>query len=347
MSIVEVAKLAGCSHTTVSRVINQQPGVSDDAAARVRAAMRRLNYVPPVKRRGPQPKRRKVVRTGNVAVLMFGTDATPLTAPVTAAAIHAVEEALATNAYSMTLGQVRDESRLPSVVQRGDIDGLILHGNPPSPELAERLQRFPAVWMMSPRSRTGYWGDRVAPDNHAIGAVAADYLIQRGHRRVAFLAIDAAHLGFGDRLAAFEQAATSAGLACDIVRTEGGANYQPGDFRAVRQHVDRLVEAFAQLDERPTGVFVPRGQAILMVFEALRSRGIEPGRDVTIIACDNDPALAGLNPQIATVDVRPDRIGRAAVDQLLRRIEKPDLFSKASVLTEPTLIEPRDTDSVD
>ena len=343
MSIVEVAKLAGCSHTTVSRVINQKPGVSDEAAGKVQAAMRRLNYTPPIKRRGPQPKHDRAARTGNVAVLMFGTEANPLVAPVAAAAIHAVEQALGSEGYSMTFSQVRDETRLPAIVTRGDVDGLILHGTAPGVTLADRLKRVPGVWIMSPRSRLGYWGDRVSFDNDAIGRLAADYLIDRGHRRIALLYVDATHLGFSRRAEAFAEAADRAGAACDIVRGEHRPNYRPGDFRAERAYIDHLIDRFAKLPERPGGVFIPRGQTTVMVFEALRSRGIEPGRDVTVLACDNDPTLAGLNPPIATIDVRPDRLGQQAVEQILRRVKKSDSFARADVYVQPTLIDIADS----
>ncbi|MBB6428393.1 LacI family DNA-binding transcriptional regulator [Algisphaera agarilytica] len=344
MSIVEVAKLAGCSHTTVSRVINQKPGVSVEVASRVQAAMRKLSYVPPVKRRGPQPKSGRAARTGNVAVLMIGTEATPLIAPASAAAIHAVETALGDQGYSMTLGQVRDNTRLPSVVDRGEIDGLILHGNAPRGEFAEKLRRFPAVWVMSARSRSGYWGDRVVTDNDAIGRLAAEYLIDRGHRRVAFLYVDATHLGFPVRAESFAQAAEDAGVACEIIRDQESPSFAAGDFRAKREFINSLIDRLAALPEPPTGLFVPRGQMTPMVFEALRSRVIEPGRDVTVVACDNDPMLAGLSPQIATIDIRPDRIGTLAVEQLMQRIDKPEIYARANILVEPTLVDLVDVD---
>lgn len=339
MSIVQVAKLAGCSHTTVSRVINQKPGVSDEAATRVQAAIRKLNYVPPVKRRGPQRKGGRRARTGNVAVLMFGAEATPLVAPVASAAIHAIEEALGAEGYSMSFGKVRDEARLPAIVARGDVDGLILHGEAPSPAVADRLQRMPGVWIMSPRGKSGYWGDRVSFDNPAIGRAAAEHLIDHGHKRIGFLYLDATHLGFRHRADAFAEAAHDAGVVCETLRGERPPDYTPGDFRAERAYIDHLVARYADMPDRPTGLFVPRGQATLMVFEALRSRGIEPRRDVAVIACDTDPALAGLSPQIPTLDVRPDRLGQQAVEQLLRRIDKPDPFTRVNILIEPTLID--------
>lgn len=344
MSMSKVAKLAGCSHATVSRVINQKPGVSDRKAQMVRRAMRELDYIPPVKRRGPQPKSKNLVRTGNVAVLMFGTEPNQLAAPVCAAAIHAIEDALAIKGYSMTLGQIRDEPRLPSVVARNAVDGLILHGNPPQSKIAERLKRFPVVWMMSPRSERGYWGDRVSPDNLAIGKYAAKYLIDHGHRRLAFLCVDSMHLGFPERLTAFQAMATDAGVACDVVGDEYLPRFSPGDVVGQRVFIDRLIDQLLKLPDLPTGLFVPRGQVVMMVHEALRSRGIDSGRQITLVACDNDPVLAGLSPQIAVIDVRPDRIGLRSVEQLFHRIENPDLFSQTTILVKPTLREPAHDD---
>lgn len=336
MSIIEVAKLAGCSHATVSRVINQKAGVSPKAVARVQAAIRELNYVPPVRRRGPQPKS---VRADNVAVLMIGTDATPLSAPVTASVVHAIEGALGDVGCSLTLSQVRDTNLLPPSLSRAEINGLILHGNPPGEELATRLKQFPAVWIMSPRSEVGYWGDRVCPDNKVIGQLAAEYLIDRGHSRIAFLNLDVAHLGFPERINAFQQAASQRGVMSDVIRTHISVDHNPADFRAQRALITALIDQLAAMTDRPTGLFVPRGQTVSMVFDALRSHQIEPGKDVTVIACDNDPALRGLSPQIPTIDVRPDRIGEMAVQQLMSRIEKPDLYARSNILIEPTLVD--------
>jgi LacI family transcriptional regulator len=341
MSIVDVAKLAGLSHTTVSRVINHQPGVAADTVRKVQQAMRQLGYTPPARRRGPQPRTRRNIRTGTIALLMFGTDPTPMAAPVAAAAIHAIEQRLARHDLTLSIAQINSDGRIPSAVANGRVDGIILHGHPPDPAVAARLRRFPTVWIMSPRSRTGYWGDRVCTDNAAIGRLAAEYLVGRGHERIAMLEIEAGHLGFSERAAAFQEAAEEHEASVEIITAMNGhANIHPGDYAARRQHISRLIDTFARLDDRPSGLFVPLGQATLTVYEALRARHIEPGNQVTVVACDNDPTLAGLNPMIATVDVRPDRIGQLAVEQLLLRMEKPSPYARTVVLVEPSLVTP-------
>lgn len=283
-----------------------------------------------------------MARTCNVALLMIEGESGSAIGPVGSAGMRGVERALAEKAYSLTFASVRRGSPVPAVICRGDIDGLILHGNPPGPELADKLKRFPSVWFLSARSRSGYWGDRVSPDNGIVGQRAAEYFIRRGHRRIAFLGLDATHLVFPERLSHFQQTAAEADVDCCVIRAAEEPDHEYGDFQAKRHYIDQLIGDFAGMQNRPTGLFVPRGQAILMVFDSLRSHGIEPGRDVAIIACDNDPALAGLNPQIATIDVRPELIGRQAVEQLMLRIEKPGLFTRSKILIEPTLIVPAD-----
>lgn len=304
------------------------------------AAMRELGYSPPIKRRGPQPKNQNAMRTRNVALLQFGTDSSPMVSPVAAIAIHAVEDALGDLGFSLTLGQAKNGERVPAIVTRGDVDGLILHGEPPSQEMADRLMRFPAVWILSPRSHRGYWGDRVAPDHYAIGRCAADHLIESGHKRVAFLQVDKSHLGYGERAQAFCETAEDAGISAVIVTDDTLPDNTHCDAQLARRTVYNCVENFANIPERPTGIFVPKGQTTVMVYEALRKYGIEPGKDATVIACDNDPTLAGLNPPVATVDVRPARIGRLAVELLMRRIEKPEPDARATVLVEPGLVLP-------
>ena len=72
MSIIDVAKEAGVSKSTVSRVINSVPGVTEGVRQNVLDAMERLGYQPSVRRPGPKPISRKGIRTGNVMMLVMG-----------------------------------------------------------------------------------------------------------------------------------------------------------------------------------------------------------------------------------------------------------------------------------
>lgn len=340
MSIVEVAKLAGVSHATVSRVINHRPEVSADSVRRVREAMQKLRYVPPAKRRGPKPKS-SGIRSGNIGMLFVGETPTLATSPVTAFALHAAQEALVAHGFNLTLGQITSAGGLPPNISNGQVDGLLMHGLPPSARVRQQLSRYAAcVWLLSQRRHRGYWGDRVSPDNLKIGATACEYLVGRGHQRVAAINCDPAHLGFVARAQGFEDAAQDAGVFFRVLADENNAiliddeqsSRHEAQFEAL---IDQLLAIPGAM---PTGLFIPRDALTVRMYRALRNRGIEPGRDLEIISCDNIPALDGLDPRPTTIDVRPGEIGRRAAEQLLWRINERDAPMNVTSLVEPQLV---------
>jgi len=347
MSIVEVAKLAGVSHATVSRVINRRPDVSTDSIQRVQDAMKELRYVPPAKRRGPKPKDSAGIRTGNIGMLFVGETPTLVTSPVAAFVLHAVQQELAAQGFNLTLGQITSAGGLPPNIAQGQVDGLLMHGQPPSSEIRKQLSRYSAcVWLLSQRRQRGYWGDRVSPDNHRIGGVACQYLIDRGHQRVAAINCDPSHLGFTSRAQGFADIAREAAVFFRILADEDRAILI--DDKRSKTHeaqfdslIDQLLSTHGAM---PTGLFVPRDALTIRMYRALRKRGIEPGRDVEIVSCDNMPALDGLDPKPATIDVRPKEVGRRAVEQLLWHINNHDAPMNVTTMIEPALMPGDKTD---
>lgn len=339
MSILEVAKLAGVSHATVSRVINCRSNVSAASVERVRKAMAELRYVPPAKRRGPKPKA-SGIRTGNIGLLFVGEAPTLATSPVMALVLHTVQEELASRGFNLTLGNISSANGLPPNVSNGQVDGLLMHGLPPSSQIRQQLSRYSAcVWLLSQRRQRGYWGDRVSPDNFRIGTLAAEYLIDRGHKRIAAINCDPSHLGFTARADGFETIAKDAGIwfrtlvdkeAIPVTLEQSPRNDE--QFAAI---IDQLVSTEGGM---PSGLFIPRDALTIRMYRALRTRGIKPGHDIEIISCDNIPALDGLDPRPTTIDLRPREIGRRAVEQLLWQIDRRSAPMSVTAMVEPMLV---------
>jgi LacI family transcriptional regulator, purine nucleotide synthesis repressor len=334
MSIVEVAKLAGVSHATVSRVINNRPGVSPERVKLVRQAMQNIGYSPSGRGRPVNAQ----TRVGNIALLMIGADLTLMLAPVAGAVLHAVEDSLAALGFNLILGKLNDSGRLPPNVANGRVDGLLLYGYPPPRKYHSRLAKFPCVWLLSPRSPRGYWGDRIEPDNEAVGRIAADYLVSNGHGHVAMLNLSPDHQGYEARTRAFVETAESHGSKPHVIVDNRIKQGTPFVTEFDERSVSTLISQYMAIEPRPTGLFVPRDALTVMVYHELRARGVEPGRDVSVISCNNEPVLGGLDPRPATIDLRPDLIGRQAVEQLIWRLRKPhDPVSVVSAV-EPRLV---------
>jgi LacI family transcriptional regulator len=88
--------------------------------------------------------------------------------------------------------------------------------------------------------------------------------------------------------------------------------------------VDQLVEKLLSLSPRPQGVFLPSDNVAKLVHDALVARGVQPGRDITLIGCNNeDGILASIDPRPATIALECVEVGRQAVQRLLWRIQNP------------------------
>lgn len=339
MAMVEVAKLAGVSHATVSRVINGRADVSPASVKRVRDAMQQLRYVPPAKRRGPKPKA-SGVRTGNLCVLFVSETPTLARSPVAAMVLHAIEQEAAARGFSVIFSQVTAAGSLPQSVIAGRVDGLLMYGLPPSPDVRQKLSRYSAcVWLLSQRRPRGYWGDRVSPDNLKIGEMACRYLVDRGHTRIAAVDCDPNHFGFAARTQGFEETAGEAGVSFKTLSTGGDIKDKTPGAAAGKTVFDELVDQLlAAPGAMPTGLFVPRDLLTIQMYRALRRRGVEPGRDIEIVSCDNIPALEALDPRPTSIDVRPEEIGRRAVEQLVSHINDRTAPLKVTTMVEPRLV---------
>ena len=169
--------------------------------------------------------------------------------------------------------------------------------------------------------------------------MAAEYLVAKGHGRIAMLNLSSDHMGYEARTRAFVDTAKLLEAESHTIvddRFEQGTSFM-AEFD--EQSVKELVASYLAIEPRPTGLFVPRDSLTVMVYHELRAQGVEPGRDVEVISCNNESVIGGLDPRPATLDLRAEVIGRQAVEQLILRIQKPhDPVSVVSAV-EPRLVE--------
>ncbi len=205
MSILDVARVAGTSHTTVSRVINGRPGVSPQAIQAVMQAIDQVGYRPPVRRRGPKPRKSDGLSSRMIGFLPVGVETAFLREPLVADILKTVEQTLRENHLGLVIGQVVNGQKLPQCIGKGMVDGLLLVGQAPTREIRQRLEGIPAVWMLTKRGTGADWGDRVRPDNVLTSVIAADYLLSKGHKHLAFVNLIPSHPAYVERGIAFKK----------------------------------------------------------------------------------------------------------------------------------------------
>ncbi|MGN6370768.1 MAG: LacI family DNA-binding transcriptional regulator [Phycisphaerae bacterium] len=332
MSITEVARAAGVSTATVSRVLNELPGVREETIRRVRAAVDSLNYRPRRSRRGRPGDAGFVGReTGNIAVLALGETRDWLQLPVMASVIAGIQRAAVDYGFRLMLDDVPDPNKPIALLQGRQCDGAIvfLTGRLPvssyEPILSSLRGRTPTVWVMGMEMTVG-GVDHVTPDNIGTGYLAHSYLQSRNCERVAYLTTDPGWAFIRLRGQAFLNASYDAGKPATAYLVTGNAAVAEAYGRNVvtGSTLEELVAGMAKGKVRPDGLFVATDRTTSQLYPLLAKYRIRPEKDVAIVSCDNEEIrLGALSPRPASIDIGAEEIGFRAVVRLRARMQRP------------------------
>ena len=195
----DVAREAGVSTGTVSRVLNLRQDVNAEIRDRVLATIERLGYRKRSSRaRIATTARRGSQQSGNIGFIVLGMEDSLTHMPINSQILHGAEMAMAAKHRNLMLSNIPKVDRVPPFIRDRQIDGLIVRcptysglslseGNP----LYAWILRYPLVWVVDkPPSAPG---DLCSYDHLAAGRRALEYLFENGHRKIAFLNIKKGH----------------------------------------------------------------------------------------------------------------------------------------------------------
>lgn len=309
MTMKDIATLAGVSITTVSHVVNETRAVSEEAKARVLAAVAATGYT------GDAIARSLVTGGGTRSLgLAISLAANPYFAEL----IRAIEGAASEAGYTLLLGDTHDEARTEEEVVRTlksrRIDGLLLLTSRSSTVLAE-LPRLGVPVVMVDRLPEGQPLDQVGSENVASMAKLVRHLAKLGHRRIGLVR---GALGFStstERVRGYRMGLTRAGLDWDSKLVVSGRSTSELGRVALHRLLDRK--------EPPTAVVAANNAMMVGVLHAARERGLRIGSDLALVGYDDVEWADLVDPPLTTLAQPIHEIGRTAVQMLLARIEDP------------------------
>jgi LacI family transcriptional regulator len=323
VTITDVAAAAKVSKSTVSLVLQGSPLIARDTAERVRQAAEALGYV--YNRRAADLRRKAT----NVVGIVINDLANPFFAELLVGMQRRLDEAGFVSLMAHTDERLDAQERVLNSMREHNAAGLIIcpvFGTPEGLLESIRASGMPLVVTVRPPVAPGF--DFVGTD-HELGTFAAtSHLIERGHRRIAFLGRVGAGPVYEKRRAGYERAMreralpVSAEWFVDVSLTREGG--REGVRRALAMH------------PRPTAVVCYNDVVAFGALSELGEHGLAAGRDMAVTGFDGVIAAAHTNPPLTTVDTQPAALGTLAADALLERLANPDAPPIRRV-TEPEL----------
>lgn len=341
VTITDIAERAKVSTSTVSRLLNDEKYVAPATAQAIKTAMKELGYVPRLVRPGPKTSKRAGVRTGAISFLAASpiSPADMYTMPVFPALLAGVQRGAERGNMELVLSHLPDPEVLPPTLAHNRVDGLIVFFSEPQSvgRLDDVFRRFPAVGCFLGSAEVGKGIDHVLYDNSHVGQRAAEYLLERGHRHVAYVGDGRSRRVFRERRDEFVRKLGEHDLTCTVIEDDEA---MPG---SLGQYAGALVDRLVAIEPRPTGVFCVTDDLLLAIFNGLRLRGIEPQRDVGLIGCNNDPSVMNqMHPRPATIDIKLGVVGEVAVEQLLWRMGHSGEAGRGTMLIAPEIVPEED-----
>ncbi len=311
MNLDEIARLAGVSRATASRVLNNRPHVRQELRERVKRVIEETGYQP-----HPAARSLAFQRSGIIGLVLPRNTESFFADPYFPSLIQAIAYECNENDYVLSLFLLQtkeDEDKLyPRLSQKGLLDGLIVQvgefGDCLVPPLAEDGD---IPFVVAGRPMTEVDVNYVDVDNVAGAYNAVTHLIQMDRKRVATITGPLNTAAGTDRKRGYERALKAHGVDLDE------ALIAFGDFTGISSYyaMKRL------LKHRPDAVFVASDSMALEAMRAIREAGLSIPEDIAIVGYDDLPPATRANPPLTTVRQPIHRCGIALVDVLLDVIE--------------------------
>lgn len=306
VTIVDIAREAGVSIKTVSRVINREEGVGEATRARVQALVDRMGYRPNVSARSLSSRRSYLI-----GVIFMRVGAYHYVGEVQVGAMRACRRA----GYNLVIEQVSppdaDGGRgFADVLRHTRFDGVVL--TPPTcddPEVVAAVEAAGLPYVrMAPhrafeRSPYVFMDDRQAARDQTL------WLWELGHRRIAFIDGPRDHGSAARRREGYEEALRARGVE---PRPEWIAK---GDYLSLSGF--EAAESLLALPEPPTAIFASNDDMALGVLAAAAKAGLSVPRDLSVVGFDDSPGAEAAWPRLTTIHQPTAEMAEAAVEMLI------------------------------
>ena len=308
VSIKDIARAAGVSHSTVSRALTDSSLVSDETKSRVQRIAREMGY-------SPNSLARSLVTRQTFSV---GVVVTTIADPFIAEVVQGIEATAHDHGYTVILSSsgAAPEREIAAVemLRSKRVDAVIVASSRIGALYLEHLERIgvPIVLINNHNEQSGRYTFTVSVDNRHGGYLATEHLIRLGHRRIAYVTAHHDHSSNLQRSLGYREALAAGGIAPDP------ALVVPGNARA--DGGEQALGALLALDLPPSGVFCYNDMTAIGLITAARQAGLAVPHDMAVVGFDDIPFARYSHPPLTTIAQPKIEMGHLAMKMALSLI---------------------------
>ena len=324
ITLLQVANHAGVSRATASLVVRDSKKPSDSTREKVLNSIQVLGYIYD---RVAANLRSKSSSTVGLIIM-------DLANPFYSELLIGIHQELTKYGQAVILGTTFNsydtQSRLLATMLEHRVGGIILFAVPGSKnEIIEQILYWDIPVVLVGRKIPEANCDYVGVDNVIGGQLAVDHLIQKGHRRIAFLGGPSQLTSWQERKQGYDNAHRQAGIAIDTSLVIEGP--------VTRESGVELIQQILRIPDPPTAIFCYNDIVALGAMMKLKEMGLTPGRDIGIIGFDDIPEATMLTPRLTTISSFPRLMGVQAGTLLHNRMQGLNIEPQ-SIILQPKLI---------
>ena len=318
VSIKDIAKAAGVSHSTVSRALGDSPLVKLETKTRIQRLAREMGY-------SPDARARSLVKGQTRTV---GVVVTTISDPFAAQVVQGIETTAHDHNYTVLLcssnAEPEREMAAVEMLRSKRVDAVIVTSSRVGALYQEHLERIgvPIVLINNHSEHGGRYTYSISVDNQHGGHLATNHLVQLGHRRIAYVSRPTDYRSNLDRRAGYQQALAEAGIPYDLALVVAGT----GRIESGKQAFSQLMA----LQDPPTGVFCYNDMTAIGLLCAAHDANVPVPAQLAVVGFDDISLALYVCPALTTVAQPKTEMGMQAMKMALALIDKNPTLEKIS-----------------
>ncbi|SDY27790.1 LacI family transcriptional regulator, sucrose operon repressor [Evansella caseinilytica] len=325
VTINDIARLAGVSRTTVSRVLNNSGYVGEEAKKKILAVIAETGYVPSEQAKSLRTKRTKVI----------GVILPKISTETASRVVDGIDKELSQHGYQILLAssnlQVEKEIEQLRLLQSRRVDGIVIVATNTDEKLMKEIHEVKIPIVVLGQDVKGVTS--VIYNDYDAAKDVTTLLAEKGHRRIGFIGVSEKDPAVGYyRKKGYLDALTENGLMADekLVK-EGIFNIQSG--------YSAMMAMFADTSDAPTAVVAVTDRLAVGALQALREKNIRIPDDISLFGMGNSVMSEYLQPPLSTVEFYNEQAGKEAAVLLLEQLNKQEEVVNKKIIINYRLIE--------